>query len=97
MAPMNPEFPRKLVELMRDYQRLQADNRALASILEYVRSEGHLPAEGWLAALKELRQKSAYRTISEQYELLFRAVEDAADVEECERLLQTMSREHLRH
>lgn len=61
MAPMNPEFPRKLVELMRHYQKLQADNRALASILEYVQSEGHLPVEGWVAVLKELRQKPEYQ------------------------------------
>ena len=69
---------------------MQAEVRSLAAILEYVRTQGELPPEGWLESLKAMRQTPQYRSIAEQYEPLFRAVEDAADVEQCERLLQTM-------
>ena len=90
MANLKPEFGRQLAALMRDYLRLQADARSLASILTYVDTQHELPVGGWLATLKAMRETPEYRKIAEQYEPQFRAVEDAADVEECQQLLATM-------
>ena len=87
---MNPEQSRKFIELLREHMVLQAEVRSLASILTYVETQGHLPIEGWLATLKEMRQTPEYRKISEQYEPLFARVEQAADVTEALQLIETM-------
>lgn len=90
MENMNPEQSRKFIELLREHMMLRAEVRSLASILTYVETQGHLPIEDWLATLKEMRQTPEYRNISEQYESLFARVEQAADVNEAVRLLETM-------
>ena len=87
--PMNPEFPRKLVALMREHLRLQADLRTLASILTVAEMQERPPYE-WLEALKLMREQPEYQNIAQEHEQLFRSVENAADVEECQRLLETM-------
>ena len=90
MENMNPEQSRKFIELLRENMMLRAEVWSLASILTYVETQGHLPIEGWLATLKEMRRTPEYRNISEQYESLFARVEQAADVNEAVRLLETM-------
>ena len=87
---MNVEQSRKLIELLRAYMVLQAENRSLAAILEYVETQGHLPAGGWAASLEAMRDLPEYQNISEQYESLFRRVEQATDVTEAEHLLETI-------
>ncbi len=86
----NPEKLRKLLQLLRAYTQLQAEYSSLASILTYVETQGHLPTEGWLATLKEMRLTPEYRRISEQYESLFLRAEQSLDVNEAEQLIATM-------
>jgi hypothetical protein len=71
-----------LIGLIRDYCRLEAEVQALASILKYVESQGHLPEGGWLATLEEMRTTPEYRSVSEQYEPLLRRAERSADLAE---------------
>lgn len=86
---LNPEQSRKLIELLRDYVRLQAEIRALASILETAVVINEVPV-GWLDLLKKARQEEAYRSIAEQYKPLFARVDAAADATEVEQLLRTI-------
>jgi hypothetical protein len=90
MPPLPPDFGRQLVALIREHSQLQAEVRTLASILEYVEKEGHLPEEGWLATLKPMRETPACRNISEQSERLLLQIEQAADVREVEQILSTI-------
>jgi hypothetical protein len=80
-------FARAFVNVLRELSRLQADNRSLASILQYVETQGHLPVEGWLATLKAMRETPQYKTISEEHEEMFRRVEEFADIRELQELL----------
>jgi hypothetical protein len=89
MPLLPPEFGRQFAALLREHLRLQADIRSLASMLKHAEAS-EVPPYGWLDALKALRETPAYRSISEQYEPQFHAIEDAADGEECLKLLATM-------
>jgi hypothetical protein len=85
-----PDKLRKLLELLRDYSRLQAEVQSLAAILKYVEDQGCLPSDGWLASLKAMRETPQYRSIAEQHEPLFLRAEQSLDVNEVEHLLETM-------
>jgi hypothetical protein len=87
---IKPNRGRNLIALIREYSRLEAEAKSLASILRYVEAEGHLPTEGWLASLEEMRKTPEYRSISEQYEPLLLRAEQAADLAEVESLLEKM-------
>jgi hypothetical protein len=71
-----------LIELIRDYCRLEAEVKALASILECVESRGGLPKGGWRATLEKMRRTPEYRSVSEQYEPLLLRAERSADLAE---------------
>ena len=87
---MTPNRGRNLIALIREYARLEAEVKSLASVLNYVETEGHLPIEGWLATLKDMRETPQYRTISERYEPLLLHAEQTVDLAEVESLLEKL-------
>lgn len=89
MRTSKGDFGRKLAEVMREHARLEADIRALASILTIAEEQEQVPHE-WLTALKALRLESEYQKISGQYDSLISEVERASEAMDIENLLLTM-------
>jgi hypothetical protein len=87
---LKPEHGRRFIALLRDYMLLQAEIRALSSVLRLVEHEKLVP-QGWTKErLEVLRQQPEYRNISEQYEPLFLQAEESADLSEAANLLDKL-------
>jgi len=86
---LTPAQTRELVRLLREFMRLQAEVRTLASILEAA-VRINQPPVGWLDLLKEARKSQEYRSISEQYEAEFSRIEQNADETALYELSRTM-------
>jgi hypothetical protein len=89
MTLSSPEFARRLVELMRDYLKQQADLRMLAAMLT-LSEETQQPVVGWLEALKLGRQIPEYQRIAGEHDELFLRFEQAVDAKEIEQLFAAM-------
>jgi len=85
---LNPEQTRKLIELMKDYDVLQAELTSLAAMLQNCETKMLVPV-GWLDNLKEIRKSQQYQNIAQRHSALIARIENAADLTEVEQLLQT--------
>ena len=78
-----------LVELLKENMLLRAEVASLTEILTIAETTGQLSAD-WRVLLKEARQTQAYRDVAEQYDTLFKQIEDVADTTGIDDLLQAV-------
>ncbi|MHB8755650.1 MAG: hypothetical protein ACYC92_11940 [Candidatus Acidiferrales bacterium] len=86
---MKPEPVRLFIKLMRAYCHLRADRNTLAAILQTAETLNQVP-HGWLNALKLARTTPEYRSISEQLEPSFGALEESLEESELARLIESI-------
>jgi hypothetical protein len=86
---LNPQQSRAVVDLMRNYDLLQAEVRILVTILHKCESDCFAPV-GWKDTLTVLRKSPGYLDIAQRHAALFARIEDAADRTEAEILLATI-------
>ena len=76
-----------LVDLLKENMVLRAEVEALMEILRVAEMTEQVPMD-WRALLKETRQTKRYRDAAQQYDSVFRQVENSANKMEIDELLQ---------
>jgi len=76
-----------LVDLLKENMVLRAEVEALMEILRVAEMTEQVPMD-WRALLKETRQTKRYRDAAQQYDSVFRQVENSASKMEIDELLQ---------
>lgn len=87
MSKAGIESARSLIQLMREFQRLKAENRALSAILRGAEQLGDLSFD-WEPALEALQKTPEYQSIAQEFEELFRSAEARCDINECMAMIQ---------
>ncbi len=89
MPSLNPEFGRKLANLMRNYLKLQADVQSLTAMLDRAEAD-NAPPYGWREALELLRVSARYKLIADACATELAEMDQCNDQLEIERLLASM-------
>lgn len=79
-----------LIQVLRDWVNLTADNRALAAILQEAQMSGE-PVKDWLRNLDILRKSPEYRAIHEESSKLLDRIERAVEEKEILDLMDHLS------
>jgi len=88
--PLPPQFGREFIKTLREHFRLQAEVKALASIIETFVYQNTPPPKNWIELLKMARKTEAYQKISEQYAQDLSRLEGVLEANELARFLETI-------